>query len=299
MRRGLRRPRAAGRLVAASIAASSIAGCSTVLGIDANRTVASGAPDAAADAADPWGCLAAPDEELNPEEHVAVTLIVMAGVEPSTSAGAIDGGSDLDTVSGTWLSGVSVRACALRDLDCEGGAAAAATTDSTGAATFRLMENFNGFFEMSRSDLVPGTLYPGNFLTGQSVASFPAYAVSPAELQGLAAIITKDTVELDPEGSVGHALVTIYDCQDHQAPGVSLTYSASDAQTVPFYFQDGLPSGTATETDSYGLAGALNVPVGAVTVSGTLASGGRSVGMTTFLVRPGALTFAWIRARTH
>jgi hypothetical protein len=293
---GPRARRAVGRLVAASIASSCVAACSTVLGIDANRTVGSSAPDAATD---PWGCLAAPDQDLDPEEHVTLTLIVMDGAEQSTSAGAIDGGSDLDTVSGTWLPGVSVRACSLRDLDCDDGDASTTATDGTGGATFHLMETFNGFFEMSRSDLVPATLYPGNLLTGQSVVSFPAYDVSPAELQGLAMLVTSNSLGLDPTGAVGHALVTVYDCQDHQAPGVALTYSASGSQTAPFYFENGLPSGTATKTDGYGLGGALNVPVGSVTVTGAHAADGRSVGMTTFQVRPGALTFAWIRARTH
>jgi hypothetical protein len=298
MRPGLRAGRAVGRGVGRAVAAlvvlTWIAGCSTVLGIDANRRVAAVTADAGA-----WDCLGLPDEKLDPNEQVSVTLVVMDAIQGSTAAGAIDGGSDLDTVSATWLPGVAVRGCAVRDLDCRDGLTPVVTTNGMGAATFQLTQSFNGFFDMSRSDLVPASLYPGNFLTGQSIASFPAYEISPSELRDLASSISSNPVGLDPNGTVGHALVTIYDCQDHQAPGVSVTYSVSGAETVPFYFQDGLPSGKARETDGFGIAGTLNAPIGSLTVTATLSSTKTAVGMTAFSVRPGALTFAWIRARTH
>jgi hypothetical protein len=294
------------RRFAAAVGVMSVAGCSAVLGIDADRSLAGHPSDASAgdasagDAgAGAWGCLGAPREELNPNEHVDLTLLVMDAVQASTAAGAIDGGSDLDTVSGAWLPGVAVRACALRDLDCDSGTTPMVTTDDGGAATFHLMEDFAGFFDMRRSDLVPATLYPGQFLIGQSIASFPAYEISPAGLRELASSITSESLGLDPSGSLGHALVTVYDCLDHQASGVTVAYSASGASTVPFYFQGGLPSATATSTDAYGLAGAVNVPTGAMTVTASLPATKTPVGMTAFLVRPGALTFAWIRARTH
>ena len=61
---------------------------------------------------------------------------------------------------------------------------------------------------------------------------------------------------------MGHAVVTIYDCQDHQASGVSVTYDNLGPQSVPYYFSNGLPAKEETKTDGYGLAGAVNVPVG-------------------------------------
>jgi|CZKU01.1.fsa_nt_gi hypothetical protein len=278
----------------AAIVAVGIPGCSTVLGIDANRSVVSETLDAGA-----WDCLGAPSEALDPSRQVELTLLVMDALQSSTAAGAIDGGSDLDTVSGVWLPGVAVQGCALRDLNCESGSTSVVTTNSAGAATFSLTQDFAGYFEMRRSDLVPATLYPGNLLVGQPVASFPAYDISPAGLRDLASTITPEAIGLDPAGNVGHAIVTVYDCLDHQAPLVSVTYSTSAPSTVPYYFADGLPSSTATMTDSYGLAGAVNLPIGSMTVTAALPSSKTPVGMTAFLVRPGALTFAWIRARTH
>jgi hypothetical protein len=314
-------PVAARALFGASFLAG--AGCSTVLGVEADRYVepaksaaGDGGRDAlAADAADggrdvaptdrrdgdapigPWACLTAPREALDPDLHVDVTLQVMDAILPSTAAGAVDGGSDLDTLSGSWLPGVAVRPCALLDPECLDAPKAVLTSDA-GAAELALTGDFAGFFDMRRPDLVPATLYPGHLLAGQMAASVPAYGISPKEFRDLASS-TATTVNLDPNGGVGHVLVTIYDCQDHQASGVSLTYGGLGAQAVPFYFTGGLPSTRETKTDDYGIGGAINVPVGTLTVTATLASTTTEVGSTTFDVRPGALTFAWIRVRSR
>jgi hypothetical protein len=294
------------------------AGCSTVMGIDADRYVAVD-KDAAADASaedprdaaletttainqrdggvdaaavGPWDCLNQPPEKLDPDLHVDVKVQVMDAIQPSTAAGAIDGGSDLDTVTGDWLPGVSVRVCTVLDPDCQN-ASKPVLTNEAGIAEFDLTGDFSGFFDLRRSDLVPATLYPGHLLAGQMTASVPAYGIRPTAFQALA-MSADTTVILGADAGV-----TIYDCQDHQASGVSLTYSPSDPGAVPFYFYGGLPSAQATETDGYGLGGIVNVPTGTLMVKATLASNMTPVGSAAFDVRPGALTFAWIRARSH
>jgi hypothetical protein len=312
----------AGRVVF-SVGLVAGAGCSTVLGIDADRYLAApreaadaapdGAGDAAADGAsdaapiglgdggnegaqaDPWGCLSQPPEVLDPDLQVTVTLQVMDAIQHSVAAGSVDGGSDLDTISGSWLPRVSVRPCDLLDPDCANAPRPVLTSDA-GTAAFELTGAFTGFFDLHRSDLVPATLYPGNLLAGQTTATFPAYGIRPAELEAIAK--TTD-VSLELDAGVGHALVTIYDCQDHQAAGVLLAYENQGASAIPFYFDDGLPNPAATQTDGYGLGGAINVQVGTLTVTATLATSGTRVGTTSFDVRPGALTFAWIRVRSH
>jgi hypothetical protein len=309
------RPGAARVLVGAGFLAG--VGCSAVLGVDADRYVALD-KDAASDAAvvavrdagaadsqdgsdassiQPWDCLNRPPEELDPDLHVDLKVQVMDAIQPSTSAGAIDGGSDLDTVTGTWLSGVAVRHCAMLDPDCRNGSSIVLTSEA-GVAEFDLTGDFSGFFDLRRSDLVPATLYPGHLLAGQAMANFPAFLIRPMEIQDLAGS-SDTTVILDADAGVGHAVVTIYDCQDHQAPGVAVTYSLTGPEAVSFYFEDGLPSTVATETDGFGLAGIVNVPVGTMMAKATLASNGSPVGSATFDIRAGALTFAWIRVRTH
>jgi hypothetical protein len=290
------------------------AGCSTVMGIDADRYVGPAADAAGyggqdASAASPrdgggaslpasWGCLNGPHEELEPTLHVDVTVVVMDAVQPSTSAGAVDGGSDLDTLSAGWLSGVAVRPCDLLDPACAHAAQAVLTNDA-GAAEFALTGDFAGFFDLRRPDLVPATLYPGHLLAGQTTASFPAYTIHPKDLRSLAGSAAT-TVDLDPDSGVGQAIVTIYDCQDHQASGISVAYEGLDAQAaVPFYFSGGLPNTRATQTDSYGIAGAINVPVGTLMATATLASTATMVGSIAFDIRAGAVSFAWIRVRSH
>jgi hypothetical protein len=299
------------------------AGCSAVLGIDADRYLAApreaadAAPDGASEAAPDgasdatpirlgdggsdaaaiaaWDCLSQPPELLDPDLQVTVTLQVMDAVKHSVAAGSVDGGSDLDTISGSWLPGVAVRPCDLLDPDCENAPKPVLTSDA-GTAAFQLTGAFAGFFDLRRSDLVPATLYPGNLLAGQTMATFPAYGLRPADFE---AIAQTANVPLELDAGVGHALVTIYDCQDHQASGVLLAYENQGATAIPFYFEDGLPNPAATETDGYGLGGAINVQVGTLTVTATLATSGARVGTTSFDVRRGALTFAWIRVRSH
>jgi hypothetical protein len=70
----------------------------------------------------------------------------------------------------------------------------------------------------------------------------------------------------------------------------------SDPLVSEFYFHDGSPSTTATETDGapgYGIAGGFtNVPAGMVTLIATPRAVGKPSSHATVLVRAGAITFA-------
>jgi hypothetical protein len=287
------------------------AGCSEVLGIQADRYVADPADagrntsgdDAFDDAASTaWSCLSRPNEVLDPNLHVDLTVLVMNALDQSVSAGSVDGGSDLDTISGVGLPGVAVRPCTLRDPDCMN-APDAAMTDDGGRVVFSLSGDFAGFFDFRRPDLVPSTLYPGNLLAGQPSASFPAFLIDTPTFVALAQAASGTSPCVDPEGGLGHVIVTVYDCNDHQAPGVSVTYDNQAASVLPFYFKDGLPSTAAKATDSFGLAGAINIPKGALAVNAFVHPAGDAaptpIGNINVVVRPAAITFAWIRVRTH
>ncbi len=292
------------------------AGCSTVLGIEADRylVTADGAPNPGleastkADASDsavdagPWSCLDLPDERLDPNLHVNLSVVAVNGMDGTTSAGAIDGGPDLDIVTGTWLPGVAVRTCSLRDPNCTSPSPVVVTNDA-GIANFQVTGDFAEFFDLRRSDLVPSTLYPGNLLAGQTTVSLPVFLVTPAALQAIGASVSNQAtnpISLDPNGGLGHVLVTIYDCQDHQAPGVSLAFSNTNpTKTVQFYFKSGVPVVSTSQTDFDGLGGASNLPAGAQTVSATIGSQEMPIGNATFQIYSGGLTNAWIRVRSH
>jgi hypothetical protein len=302
------------------------AGCSTVLGVDPDRYVEDAAaadPDADStslrdggrvyvDAASeaiglsPWDCLASTNDTTpDPPLPVDATVVVFNPEFPSTALGSIDGGSDLDTVSATWLPGISVRQCTLLDTDCMD-ALETVVTDPNGRAEFSLTTDFSGFFDLRRSDLVPAALYPGRLVASQSTIEFPAYGITPAFLVELGQS-ANTTIDLAADGGVGHTAVTIYDCQDHQASDVSVTYDNLGPQSVPYYFSGGLPTTTETQTDSYGLAGAVNVPVGTLKISAMLApnkgadagAGATSVGSISVDIRPGSISYALIRARSR
>jgi hypothetical protein len=297
------------------------AGCSTLLGVDPDRYVAPGddagerSPDAGpkedatldapsaldggadAGAAGPWGCLSDPREVLDPALQVEVTLVVIDPAWPTSSALSTDGGSYLNPIIGDWLPKVAVRPCALLDPDCLN-APNAVLTDDAGRAEFSLTGDFTGFFDLRRSDLIPATLYPGHLLAGQPVASLFTYDFTRTQLLNLATSAGA-TVTLNADAGVGHALVWVYDCRDQQAPGVSIAYDNLGPRGATFYFSNGLPDFTATETDDFGLAGAVNVPAGTVKATATLVSSGAELGSASFDVRAGSLTSAWIRVRSR
>lgn len=292
---------------AAAIGSALAVGCTSILGIEPNRYLAADASagphgDAAsADAhPDPWGCLGAgPPGGTTP---VAITLIVMDGLQPEVSAGSVDGGSDLVTVSGTYLPGISVSACSVLDPSCMGSSTITQMTDGAGRATFHLDTSFGGFFAMKgmlgTDTAIPVSLYPGTFLPADDGTSIPAYELSLTGLMVLTSTVTTAPLALGDDAGAGHLLVNVYDCQDHQATGVKIAYS-NPGSGVPFYFMGGIPSPMANETDNFGLAGAIDVPLGTQTITATLAGKGTQVGSATVLVRPGQITWAWVRVRSQ
>jgi hypothetical protein len=101
------------------------------------------------------------------------------------------------------------------------------------------------------------------------------------------------------DGAVGLAFFQIYDCQDHHAPGVTFTLTVKGPQQVQFSTSSGLPVSSSLQTDYLGAGGAINIPVGPLTITATLADSGRVVGAVTTVIRPGQTTDTWFRARTH
>jgi hypothetical protein len=286
-------------------------GCTSVLGIEADRYLAasdastdgqSGDAGKAQDAqVDPWACLGQPVPGAGMKSPLDLTLIVMDGLQPEVSAGGVDGGSDLVTVSGAYLPGITVQACDLLDPGCAS-ADATQVTDDGGRATFQLDTGFQGFFRMEGmlggNPGVPVSLYPGGFLPSDNETSVPAYELSQQGLQILAGSLVETPLALGPDAGAGHLLVNIYDCEDHQATDIQLAFSNLGSTAQPFYMKEGIPSTTATQTDGYGLGGAIDIALGAQTVTATLAGKGTVLGSTTVVIRPGEITWAWIRGRS-
>jgi hypothetical protein len=254
--------------------------------------------DAAAVDAGPWGCLDQPAQVLG-STPVAVTFTVLNALDPVVTAGS-QGGTDFTALSYTPVPGVSVEGCNALDVFCTAPASSEAVSDDAGIATVVVPENFGGYFEFMNPGFLPSTLYPGRFLADAS--AFPATFgdLNTTATLSIASILRVPML-VDPEAGVGQAFVQVFDCFDRYAPGVSFTFGIVDAgpNEVQWYINDMFPSNGATQTDSQGTGGLLNVPAGSLLVTATLAGTTRVLGTANPLLRAGWVTYAWIRVRTH
>ncbi len=73
-----------------------------------------------------------------------------------------------------------------------------------------------------------------------------------------------------------------------------LTAEGADPQSVPYYSEANLPSGTAEATDSSGYGGLLNAKARSITFTATVAGSRREVGQVTLLTREGSITYGSI-----
>ena len=167
-------------------------------------------------------------------------------------------------MSGAWIPDIGVRNCNLLDTTCQLGPALPTLTDAVGKAELRPRGQLPRLLRASsKPDLVPATLYPGHLLAGHRNDELPGIRTHAG-----GASLTSSTGHVGEGDSMpmrgsAHAVVTIYDCQDHQASGVSVSFSApGPGARSPSTSEAGCPSTLATDTDNFGLAGAINVPAG-------------------------------------
>jgi hypothetical protein len=108
-----------------------------------------------------------------------------------------------------------------------------------------------------------------------------------------------NAVDLDAGAGLGEVFVIIHDCNDHRLTGVTLALSRTGPETLPFYIISGVPNTTVNVTDSEGVGGAVNVPQGSLKITATSLATTTTVGTADVYIRPGELTYAWIRPRVH
>lgn len=92
--------------------------------------------------------------------------------------------------------------------------------------------------------------------------------------------------------SLGIALLTVIDCTGQPAAGVSVEVDTASTETEGFYVSQGIISSTATQTDSSGIAGFVNVPTGARTFTAEFATTRATLGTLSAYLFPGAATYA-------
>jgi hypothetical protein len=185
--------------------------------------------------------------------------------------------------------GLTVKACGQVDLDCRAPLATATTDD---AGTFSMTvpsgaSGFNGYIDLSGASVYPALYY---FLPPLIVGGFRGRLRLPA-VSTIDLLVKAMMVDLDP--SRGHLALVPWDCTLSPAPGVSFQVASADSASTPYYFRQGAPSKTATETDAApAVGGAVNVPAGLALVRTNVVSKSQSSAELNFNVRAGTLTTA-------
>lgn len=224
-------------------------------------------PDAGpAPAADTrWGCL---DE---PIATAAVPLVPRVDLALTVT----------DTVTGAPPEGLSVRACARLDVDCDNPLTPDVSPAIDGAMHLSVPQRFDGFVEIRSPATVPTLYFMNQELMRDTAESFAI--ISTLALAGLAA---QGNVTLDPV--LGHVLIRTFDCEGAPASGVQLS---SDMDGSPFAFVDGFPVVGRDETTGDGIGGFVNVPDGFVVLQGIVRSHGTSLGNASVIVRSGWFSY--------
>ena len=182
-----------------------------------------------------------------------------------------------------------IKLCRKLDVDCAT-PVGDAMTDASGAATLSVPTSaFAGYLLVEADGAVP-TLYFFNPAIDRDQTLPPVSLPSPTAYQGL-------LFQLGQQPSPGHGNVVIssQDCMGAPAAGVHYATSSGDSLTASFYSVGvgGLPTTAATVTDAAGgYGGLINVPEGAITVTGTLENPHADLGTISLLVRDGAITYS-------
>jgi hypothetical protein len=190
----------------------------------------------------------------------------------------------LSLAKGTVPAGVTVRACAQRDLQCTNPVSPTVSLDAQGWADLSLYDGFDGYLEIQGPEIVPTILFYQDALSIESRRdTTPLGVVERALLPMLTSAIG---AQQDPQ--LGLVYLRAFDCKND--PAIGVRYSI-DRASVPFYFVAGLPSSAVTETESSGLGGFINVASGIAVVNAALSNGTKPIALPkTLLVRADWMT---------
>jgi hypothetical protein len=195
---------------------------------------------------------------------------------------------ELATEGGVAPEGLTVRLCALLDVNCET-PIETLTTDAAGQTELTVAPSFEGFMEVESDETIPSLAFLGTLVT-LPPSKQVIRLIRPNEF---AALVTAAGQVYDMTDGV--AVVLTQNCDDARALGVKISSSDIDDDTVQFYFNGSLPDPQSTQTDDQGAAGFLNLPPGLVTVEARRASNDEFIGIVSFRSKAGHLTYVPVR----
>ena len=190
--------------------------------------------------------------------------------------------------SGAMISGALVKVCAKSDATCANPLSMSTTgvDGSTMVTAPSAKDGIDGYLEVTATDMVPSIRYvrfadPVSALNGGSLLAPVLSKKTLAQFGGLL------NVTIDPQRA--GLLFVALDCTDSSAAGVTAAVDTADNKSVTAYIDGAIPSASAKATDSSGLGGILNLPVGSGTVTGKF-PGGVQLSTETVFLRAGYFT---------
>ena len=186
------------------------------------------------------------------------------------------------------LAGVHARLCRRIDVTCAAPLGADLVTDASGQVTFSVPGGFDGYVAFDGPDIIHGLF----FFNPPVATDLPQAMISIGSTEVIALLALQAGAVQEPDRGV--VLLGARDCTGAPAAGVTFMVSGSDPQAVPFYSEQGLPSGTAQQTDVAGYGGLLNAAAGSVTFTASDVETGRRLGSVTLLAQENAITYGSI-----
>ncbi|HET9932397.1 MAG TPA: hypothetical protein VFQ35_16950 [Polyangiaceae bacterium] len=183
------------------------------------------------------------------------------------------------------LPGVSARTCRKLDVECAAQPGEQLVTDESGKVTVSVDAGFEGYVRFEGPSIAPG-LY---FFNPGVTSDLPQITISIGTIDVISLLALQAGARQSTDRGV--ALISVRNCVGGVAPGVTMASSVHDDVAVPFYSEQGLPSGSAVQTDDDSYGGLLNASPGTHTFTATLAATGQRIGQATVLIQAGALTF--------
>jgi hypothetical protein len=181
-----------------------------------------------------------------------------------------------DAVSMKPAAGIDASLCGKLDIECSL-PTGTMKTEADGVVRFDVSSAFDGYVQLNAEGYDPTMIFLPPVTEALSLGQFPLTTmVATAVLGGqLGKPLLPNT---------GRVLVTTTGCDKQTASGVTLSGENMGDDAAVFYAVGGFPSFTASETDSSGFAGFVNVLPGSVTLSAAL-SDGRKIGRVALFVR--------------
>jgi hypothetical protein len=266
------------------------AGCSGILGIEADRYLVDAGPSGTADSGGGGGTTDASDGAAGADWSCLNTTAPPLGtgnVVLTLFFNDVSGAATSGSFAGTPIPGVSVRSCGTLDLDCKN-PISSAVADDGGLAPISVPIGFDGYYEVDA-----GTNYTPTILSRspQRADEQALQGMGSSALYALGAGLAGTTQ--DPNLSL--AIVTAADCNSNPAPGVEFTVGAPGPNETVAYLENNLPSKSATATEATGSALVFNVPAGTLTLSAAMSGTHQPIRSVTALIRQGWVTFVQIR----